>query len=331
MNVSDLMTDRYGDDAVHPELRAALTAYRSVVGDDGLAGILDVTERRRVFDEASRRALRGGTMPAHVEVEFFEIPGLAGAPDVRIRLYRPAGVEQPGAPAWIYIHGGGMVVGGLDSSELAAAKLASDSSSVVISVDYRLAPETRFPGPVDDCTATLGWLHEQALELGVNPARIGVYGVSAGGLLAASLAQRSRDGEAAPLVKQILIYPMLDDRGLQALSTPDAPAATWSREANARAWEYYLGSSVDRDNPPLHSVPARALSLQGLPPAYLEVGSVDILAEEGLSYARRLMAEGVPTELHVFPGAYHAFDVMAADSALVRSARTRRIAAMTEI
>lgn len=325
------MMNRYDDAAVHPELREVLIAYREVVGDGGLAAILDVTERRRVFNESSRRASQGRSMPADVRVDSFEVPGLAGAPDVRVRLYRPDGADEAAAPAWIYLHGGGMVVGGLDSSDLAVAGLAADSGSVILSVDYRLAPETRFPGPVDDAVAALGWLHGGARELGVDPARIGVYGVSAGGLLAASLAQRSRDGDAAPLAKQLLIYPMLDDRSPQQPSTPDAPAATWSREANAQAWDYYLGPDVDRDNPPAGSVPARAASLRGLPSAYVEVGSVDILAAEDMSYAGRLLSDGVPTELHVYPGAYHAFDVMVAGSSLARSARARRVAAMTEI
>ena len=197
------MTDRYDDAAVHPELREVLIAYREVVGDGGLAAILDVTERRRVFDESSRRASEGRSMPADVRVESFEVPGLAGAPDVRVRLYRPAGADELAAPAWIYLHGGGMVVGGLDSSDLGAAHLAADSGSVILSVDYRLAPETRFPGPVDDAVAALGWLHGGARELGVDPARIGVYGVSAGGLLAASLAPVSYTHLTLPTILRV--------------------------------------------------------------------------------------------------------------------------------
>ena len=224
-----------------------------------------------------------------------------------------------------------MSVGDLDSSDLAAANLAADSGCVVLSVDYRLAPEVRYPGALDDCAAALAWLHANAAELRISPECIGVYGVSAGGLLAASLALRSRDGAAAGVAKQILIYPMLDDRTSVQPVTADAPAGTWSHSSNLAAWESYLGPAGSRESPARYDVPARVASLSDVPPTYLEVGSVDILADEVVNYAARLIACGVETEVHVYPGAFHAFDVVAPTAPLTIDARARRLRAMVEL
>lgn len=270
-------------------------------------------------------------MPAAVTVRDAVFPGLTdAAPPVTARVYLPAGHEA-GVPAgFLYVHGGGMTVGDLDSSHLAAANLAADSGCVILSVDYRLAPEARYPGALDDCAAALAWLHANAGELHLSPTRIGVYGVSAGGLLAASLALRARDGAAAPVAKQILIYPMLDDRTCAQPETADAPEGTWSHSSNVAAWEAYLGPADNPRPPARYAVPARAACLSDLPSTYLEVGSIDILAGEGVSYAARLIASGVETELHVYPGAYHAFDVVAPAAPLAIEARARRLRAMVE-
>lgn len=320
------------DGSVHPQLQEPLKAYRRVVGPRGIGGISDLHQRRAAAADLARRAAATRTMPAAVTVRDEILPGLTdAAPPVRARLYLPDGHEA-GVPAgWLYVHGGGMTVGDLDSSDLAAANLAADSGCVILSVDYRLAPEARYPGALDDCAAALAWLHAHAGALHLSPERIGVYGVSAGGLLAASLALRSRDGAAAPLAKQILIYPMLDNRTSVRPVTADAPAGTWAHSSNAGAWNAYLGTTEDHESPARYAVPARVASLCDLPPTYLEVGSVDILAGEGISYAGRLIACGVATELHVYPGAYHAFDVVAPAAPLTLGARCRRLRAMAEL
>lgn len=319
------------DGSVDPQLRVPLEAYRDVVGPGGIGGIRDVGERRAAAADLARRAAAARTMPPTVTVRDQVVRGVVGgAPSVDTRLYLPSGYEGGIPAAWLYVHGGGTTVGDLDSSDLAAAHLAADSGCVILSVGYRLAPEVPFPGALDDCAAAVEWLHENAPELRVRPDRIGVYGVSAGGLLAASLALRSRDGQTAPLAKQILIYPMLDDRTSVRPVTPDAPDGTWSHSSNAGAWDVYLGTSVDRDAPPPHAVPARERSVRGLPPTYLEVGSIDVLACEAIAYSSRLVASGVPTELHVYPGAYHAFDVIAPAAPVGAEARGRRLRAMVE-
>jgi acetyl esterase/lipase len=320
-----------GNQSVHPELREPLAAYRAAVGDVGIGGIVDVHERRAVFQANARRAAAGQARPAGVSVQDQVVPGLMGSPPVKARLYLPDGYADHPRPAWVYVHGGGLSVGDLDSSDLKAANLAADSGCVILSVDYRLAPEVPFPGPLDDCAAALTWLSANATQLHLQSDRIGVYGVSAGGLLAASLALRSLAGEAPPLVKQILVYPMLDDRTSVQPATADAPAGTWAHSSNASAWAGYLGPLLDRGAPPRHAVPARAETLRGLPPTYLEVGAIDILAAESVDYARRLIVSGVATELHVYPGAYHAFDVMAPASSLAADARARRLRAMVDV
>ncbi|RHW26266.1 alpha/beta hydrolase [Nocardioides immobilis] len=315
---------------VDPQLRPSLAAYRTAVGDGGVSGITDVGERRALHARLSRQAAGDRSIPGNVTATDHEVAGVDGGPAVRVRAYTPG--NELGAPlsAWLYVHGGGLSVGDLDSSHLAAANLAADAGTVVLSVDYRLAPETVFPGALDDCAAALRWLHDQADLLGVDRRRIGVYGVSAGGALAAALAQRSRDGQAAPIAKQVLVYPMLDDRAA-ASTTPEAPEGTWSWASNANAWDIYLGPEVDRGAPPPHAIPARAASLRGLPRTYLEVGSADVLAVEVITYAARLVGDGVPTELHVHPGAFHAFDVIAVASEVAATARAQRIRAVVEL
>lgn len=328
----DLGTARRDLD-VHPDLRDALRAYRSAVGEGGLGAIVDVSERRRVFGEFSRRGAEGRVRPPGVDVRSYDIAGAAGAPEISLRLYRPdVGTEMATTlPVWIYVHGGGMVLGDLASSDLAAAQLAADSGCAILSVDYRLAPEHRFPCQVDDCEAAFRWLHDRAEDLRLDPERIGVYGVSAGGAIAASLALRLRGDDERTLAKQILVYPMLDDRSSVDPTTPDAPTGTWSHVANARAWQDYLGPTAGTADPPAGAVPARAESLAGLPPTYLEVGSIDVLAAETLDYARRLVTSAVATELHLHPGAYHAFDAMAPASGVGQAARASRLRAMTQI
>jgi acetyl esterase/lipase len=317
---------------VHPELRDSLAAYRSVVGDRGVGGVVDVYERRALQARLSQHQASTRSIPATVTATDHEIVGSGDASPVKIRVYVPERGSRPRRfSGWVYLHGGGLTVGDLDTSHLAAANLAADAGSVVLSVDYRLAPETVFPGALEDCVAALEWLHAHAHELGVDETRIGVYGVSAGGAVAAAVTQRSSHGRAAPVAKQVLIYPMLDDRTAPGPTGPDAPEGTWTRASNAAAWEVYLGPKVDRDAPPAYAVPARAESLRGLPPTYLEVGSADVLAVEVISYAARLVAEAVPTELHVFPGAYHAFDAIAVAADVTATARAQRLRAMADL
>jgi acetyl esterase/lipase len=236
------------------------------------------------------------------------IAGLPGSPDVRIYIVNANPSAAP-RPAILHMHGGGFVMRDAKSALHQVQQLAADLDCVVIAVDYRLAPETPFPGALDDNYASLKWLYQNAAQLGVDPSRIAVLGDSAGGGHAAMLAIATRDRGEIPLAYQALIYPMLDDR-TGSTRTPAAHVGKviWSAQDNVFGWSSLLGVPAGSAEVPHGAVPARVENLSGLAPAFIGVGAVDLFVDENIDYARRLMAAGVPTELHVVPGAFHGFD-----------------------
>jgi acetyl esterase/lipase len=243
-----------------------------------------------------------------VEVTEHFIPGDAGAPDIRVLRYAPRSARAA-RPALLHIHGGGYVLGKPEMNDAQSKLLAAQIGCVVASVDYRLAPETVFPGAVEDCYAALRWLHAEAEGLGVDAARIAVGGESAGGGLAAALTLLNRDRDALPLALQCLTYPMLDHRtGTGGAGHVYEPVATWTADSNRFGWSALLGADAGAADVSPYASPSRATSLAGLPPAFITVGALDLFAEENLDYARRLIRDGVPTELHVYPGAFHGFN-----------------------
>jgi acetyl esterase/lipase len=247
---------------------------------------------------------------------------------VQVRWYSPERHDTSGAgPAVVYLHGGGMVSGTVALFDRLVAGYAADSGVPLLSVDYRRAPEYPHPKPVEDAYAGLAWLAAHAGELGVDPARIALMGESAGGGLAAGAALLARD-RALPVAKQILVYPMLDDR-----TTEPDPAllafAIWNHDNNHTGWHALLGDAVGGPDVPGHAAPARASDLSGLPPAYVEVGELDIFRDEDITYARRLAATGTSVELHVHPGCPHAFDHLAPQIDVVQRARADRLRALT--
>lgn len=244
----------------------------------------------------------------------------AGASEVRLWIADPAPSER-NKPVLLHLHGGGLMMP--DPMLLPRIQgIATACSCVVVSVDYRLAPETRHPGALEDNYAALQWVHAHAAELGIDRSRIAVGGESAGGGHAANLAIHARDRKEIPLLFQLLIYPQLDDR---TGSTPSAPPAhpaighfLWPASANRLAWSALLGVPAGSARVPAAAVPARVASVAGLPPAWIGVGALDLFVEENLEYARRLVHAGVPTELSVVPGAYHGFDVLVPDATASR-------------
>lgn len=235
------------------------------------------------------------------------IPGPAGGPELKVLVYQPT--KATGArPAILHVHGGGYVLGDAAMNETKHRQLAEDLGCVIASVDYRLAPETAHPGPVEDAYAGLQWLYAKADELGVDRKRIGVMGESAGGGLAAALALVARDRGEIPLAFQHLIFPMLDDRtGTEADPHPYVGEFIWSPAHNRFGWASLLGQAPGAADVHYHAAPARAPDLSGLPPTFISVGALDLFLEEDLEYARRLSRVGVPIELHVYPGAYHGY------------------------
>ena len=243
------------------------------------------------------------------------IVAVSGGSDVRCLLYRPMGETEHQRPGYLHIHGGGYVFGTPEGSDAINLKICSELGVVVVSVDYRLAPEHPVPAPLDDCYAALAWLHDNARELNVDVSRVGIGGESAGGGLAAALAIKARDENEYPICCQQLTYPMLDDRtgSSEHPGDPLVGEFVWTRHSNQYAWNAYLGDAP-RAAP---DVPARAESLAGLPPTWMHTVTLDLFRDENIDYANRLMAAGVHTELSVFPGACHGYQGVP-DTDLVR-------------
>ncbi|WQF82065.1 Putative alpha/beta hydrolase-3 [Colletotrichum destructivum] len=233
-------------------------------------------------------------------------------------------------PAFIYVHGGGIVGGDVDPySRPLAAKAAQETGVSMFAVEYRLAPEFPYPTPVEDCYAALAWLSLHAKSLNVDPARIGFYALSAGGGIAAGAAMMARDRRLSPpLAKQILIYPMLDDRTRVLPENPLSQFLTWTDASNRIGWTAYLGEGkAGGPDVPAYAAPARATDVAGLPPTYIDVGGVDLFCAEAVAFAGRLAAANVPLEIHVYPGLPHIFDLYAPAIELTRWAKENRLRA----
>jgi triacylglycerol lipase len=296
---------------VDPEILAMLEMPEIVLTAENLAEV-------RANPLFSGEGLPPAPFPiteAHAPVE--------DGPDVRLVVIDPPS-EAKDRAAILHVHGGGMVVGSATLAGLNKWPLAQEHDCVIVSVDYRLAPETPFPGPQMDNYAGLQWLAGHADELGVDPARIVVMGESAGGGLAASLAQMARDRGGPQVAGQVLIYPMLDWRTGGA-ECPYKNRHTgewlWTRDKNRFGWEALRGDYLPTDERKGWFSPALADDLSGLPPTYIATGALDLFLDEDLRYARRLIDAGVPCELHVYPGAIHAFE-MVPDTVLAAQAAT---------
>ena len=266
----------------------------------------------------ARLRARGALSPAADEPRpsAAKAPGRNGAPDVPVLVFDP-NPDQKNKPAVLYIHGGGYVMGQAGTSLRLAQDIAQGVGALVVSVDYTLAPEARFPVSLEQNYAALAWLHGNAATLGADPARIAVMGDSAGGGHAAMLAIAARDRGEIKLAYQCLIYPMLDDRtGSTRRVPPHIGHFIWTEGANRFGWTSLLGVPAGSASVPAGAVPARLKDVSGLPPTFIGVGSIDLFLEEDIDYARRLAMAGVGTELMIVPGAYHGFDVLARDAKL---------------
>jgi acetyl esterase/lipase len=235
-----------------------------------------------------------------------------GSPDVVVRVHRSKGAT--GAQPCVYwMHGGGLVLGSYEGDDARFDKWCQMFNCVGVSVEYRLAPETPYPGPLDDCYAGLKWVHDNAAQLGVDPSRIGIAGASAGAGLAAGLGLLARDRGEVAVSFQLLIYPMIDDRQITPSSQWLDPI--WPPAANHYGWTAYLGAAKGGPDVPIYAAAARAEDLAGLPPTLIAVGSIDGFSDEDIHYAVRLRHAGVPVELHVYPGMPHGFDALLPDLA----------------
>ncbi|WP_043631799.1 alpha/beta hydrolase [Nonomuraea candida] len=307
-----------------PELRAGIEQFPLASTDFSAVSVEDLVANRTQMN-AVLAAMP--TPETRVSIENRMVPGPEGAPDVRLRVYRP---EEPGEgrAALYWIHGGGMVIGTPEIDDATMVDYVERLGVVVVSVDYRLAPEHPHPAPVEDCYAGLVWTAKNAAELGVDPGRLAVGGASAGGGLAAATVLLARDRGGPEIVFQLLVCPMLDDRNITPSSHEFTEAVVWDRTANLFGWTALLGDRIGTDDVPPYAAPARATDLSGLPPAFVDVGELEVFRDECADYALRLARAGVSTEFHLYPGAFHGFDMMVPDAGLSRRARQAREAAL---
>jgi len=302
---------------VDPQLLPLLDAWPTAqLSSDMLPALRDMPPRIAVNPADMDRA----------DMEIRKIPGPKDAPDVEVRIYRPHGVSEV-LPAVLHIHGGGYVMGRAAMMEAAHRPMVADLRCCVVSVEYRLAPETPFPGPVEDCYAALRHICSNAGDLRIDTARLGVMGESAGGGLAAALALLARDRREFKLAFQHLIYPMLDDRTCVTEDPhPHVGEFIWTPHNNHFGWASLLGKAPGSSDVSIYAAPARAQNLSELPRTFIATGALDLFLEENLDYARRLMRSGVSVELHVYPGAFHGFHMAIAADVTKRAARDSKAA-----
>ena len=290
---------------VDPELAAALKNWPGSFDAPNAGNLAQLRSRGALSPTADEPRPRAA-----------KAPGRAGAPEVSVLIFDPK-PDEKNKPAVLYIHGGGYVMGQAGTSQLLAQDIAKGVNALVVSVDYTLAPEARFPVSLEQNYAALAFLHNNAGELGVDAARIAVMGDSAGGGHAAMLAIAARDRKEFKLAYQCLIYPMLDDRtGSTRRVPPYIGHFVWTEAANRFGWASLLGVPAGSATVPAGAVPARLKDVSGLPPTFIGVGSIDLFFEEDMDYAKRLALSGVSTEVMIVPGGYHGFDVLARDAKL---------------
>lgn len=313
-------------DRIDPELRGGLAFYEmlGLAQHQKLEGDT-ITALRRRGTEMLAAVL--ATLPHDERVRTEDRTIDRAGVEVPVRLYRP--VDADGSlPALVWMHGGGMMFGDVEASGMACERYAAEVGCVIVSVNYRLAPEHPYPAAIEDCYAAAAWTAEHADEIGIDVTRIAVGGESAGGGLAAGTALLARDKGGPRLALQVLAYPMLDDRNDTPSASEFDDIPSWSSRHNDGAWRALLGDRGGTDMVEPYAAPARATDLSGLPPALIQVGELDTFRDEDIDYAARLLRAGVPTELHVYPGAYHAWDVAVPGARQAMQAFDERIAAL---
>lgn len=305
-----------------PELAAALRTLAEVTTPSLTPEMIPARRQDGgVIPPVSDEELRRG---GRFTTEERTVPGLDGDPDISLLICRPT--APAGTLGCVYhIHGGGMVLGDNRSGILTMLDWAERYDLVVVSVEYRRAPETPHPGPVNDCYAGLRWTAAHAAELGFDPGRLLVAGGSAGGGLAAAVALMARDTGGPALLGQVLMSPMLDDRNDTPSAVQMAGRGLWDRTANQTGWSSLLGDAAGGPDVSPYAAPARAEDLSGLPPAFIDVGSAETFRDEDVTYASRIWQAGGVAELHVWPGGFHGFDGLAPAAALSHDAVQARV------
>ena len=248
--------------------------------------------------------------------------------ELRVRAYRKIGSTARGA--LLYVHGGGMIVSTIEDYDARCMHYCTNTGLPVISVDYTLAPEAPYPSQIDDALTALQWMHDNAEDHGWDASRIGIGGDSAGGGLTAGTVLKNRDSGGPSLACQMLVYPMLDDRNTIPDSRFPKQFQIWTYVDNETGWDAYLSGLDDRTDVPIYAAPARATDLSGLPPTYIDTVTLDIFPDEDLAYAKKMIADGVEVEGHIWNGAPHGFDYFTPHAAIAQKAWDCRFAFLVE-
>lgn len=306
---------------VHPELRAAVAGLAAEARDTPPLSLATLPKRREGMGRWTR------PLRTDIAVEEHRIPRMGD--DGAVRVFAVNSKAGASRPAILHTHGGGYILGEAKGELRRLQDLSASLDCTIVTVDYRLAPEVRFEGSIEDNYAGLKWLHANATALGVDRQRIALLGESAGGGHAALLAITARDRAEVPVCFQCLIYPMLDDRtGSTRAVAPPIGTLVWTAADNRFGWQALLGAEPGSASVPTRGVPARTATLAGLPPAFIGVGALDLFVDEDIDYARRLIDVGVATELVVVPGAFHGFDLIGADTSVGSQFSAAKLAAL---
>ena len=307
-----LMKDDFAKQ-IDPEL-AGIFQYLPIMDQPGLDALGFQQRAMEIFAEAAAQIPTPVADPS-VEIEdvYIDVPQHR----IQLRIYRPRDTGQDSLlPAIFWIHGGGFILGSIEGDDVFCQQLCRNTGCLVASVEYRLVPQYTYPIPVDDCYAGLKWLCEHAEQLGIDLDRVAVAGCSAGGCLAAAVALRARDLQEIKLAAQLLIIPTLDDRCETVSAQTVTEPRVWNRSLSLMSWGAYL-QDIEGEVPG-YAAPGRAEDLAGLPPAFVSVAELDLLRDEAIDYAQRLMQAGVTTELKVYPGAFHGSYMFAPNAGVSR-------------
>ncbi|MFD7657478.1 alpha/beta hydrolase [Actinosynnema sp. NPDC059797] len=308
-----------------PELAPVLEALTSLRPPDAYRpdNIAEMREPVPGVETPTDEVLsRGGAYGVRERV----VPGPDGQPDISLLICLPEHAATP-TPVIYHVHGGGMIVGDNRFGLVEMLDLAEPMGVAVVSVEYRLAPETRHPGPVEDCYAGLVWVSEHAHELDIDPERVVIAGASAGGGLAAGVALMARDRNGPAILAQLLLSPMLDDRNDSPSARQLRGLGIWDSSSNETGWNALLGDGV-RGGPDVsaYAAPFRAADLSGLPSTFIDVGSAETFRDEDVAHASRMWQAGCHVELHVWPGGFHGFDVVVPYAVISQDAVAARAA-----